>query len=206
MVEHLTGRWRPMLLAAIFSGLRSSELRGLRWSDVDLKAAQVHVRQRVDQYRKFGAPKSGAGERTIPIPPLLVKVLREWRLQCPNGELDLVFPTGKGTPESHANVINRGLIPVQISAGVTITSPTVKDDQGRPAMVAKYTGLHALRHFYASWCINSVADGGLGLSAKAAQVRLGHSSIVMTLDTYGHLFPRDDTGNELAAAERSLLG
>jgi integrase len=71
---------------------------------------------------------------------------------------------------------------------------------------AKYTGLHALRHFYASWCINSKDDGGLGLSAKVAQARLGHSTIAMTLDTYGHLFPRGDDGSELAAAEKSLLG
>ncbi|MGO8738801.1 site-specific integrase [Rhodoblastus sp.] len=206
IVEHLTGRWRPMLITAVFAGLRSSELRGLRWSDVDLKSAEVHVRQRVDQYREFGPPKSEAGERTIPIPPMLVNVLREWRLKCPKGDLDLVFPTGKGTPESHANVINRGLIPAQIAAGVTVESLTAKNESDKPVIVAKYTGLHALRHFYASWCINSVADGGLGLSAKAAQVRLGHSSIVMTLDVYGHLFPRDDTGAELAAAERSLLG
>jgi integrase len=66
--------------------------------------------------------------------------------------------------------------------------------------------LHALRHFYASWCINSKGDGGLGLSAKVAQARLGHSTIAMTLDTYGHLFPRGDDGSELAAAEKSLLG
>jgi len=48
---------------------------------------------------------------------------------------------------------------------------------------AKYTGLHALRHFYASRCINREVDGGLGLPAKLAQERLGHSSITMTLDT-----------------------
>jgi integrase len=71
---------------------------------------------------------------------------------------------------------------------------------------AKYTGLHALRHFYASWCINAKADGGLELSPKAAQGRLGHSTIMMTYDTYGHLFPRGDDGSELAAAEQSLLG
>ena len=44
------------------------------------------------------------------------------------------------------------------------------------------------------------------MSAKVAQARLGHSTIAMTLDTYGHLFPRGDDGSELAEAERSLLG
>jgi integrase len=71
---------------------------------------------------------------------------------------------------------------------------------------AKYTGLHALRHFYASWCINRRADGGLELPLKNVQERLGHSTIVLTADRYSHLFPRGDDGAELAAAERALLG
>ena len=70
---------------------------------------------------------------------------------------------------------------------------------------AKYSGLHSLRHFYASWCINSKKDGGPELPPKMVQDRLGHSSIVMTMDTYGHLFPRTDDGAELAAAENALL-
>ena len=61
---------------------------------------------------------------------------------------------------------------------------------------AEVPGPHALRHFYASWCINRRADGGLELPAKVVQERLGHSSIVMTMDTYGHLFPRSDDGAE----------
>jgi integrase len=71
---------------------------------------------------------------------------------------------------------------------------------------AKYKGLHALRHFYASWCINRRVDGGLELPLKVVQSRLGHASIQMTADTYGHLFPRGDDGAELAAAEKAFLG
>ena len=74
-----------------------------------------------------------------------------------------------------------------------------------PSGEAKYTGLHALRHFYASWCINRRQDGGLELPPKLVQARLGHASIVMTLDVYGHLFPAGDDGSELAAAEKILL-
>jgi integrase len=70
---------------------------------------------------------------------------------------------------------------------------------------AKYTGMHSLRHFFASWCINRRADSGLELPAKLAQERLGHASIAMTVDTYGHLFPRGDDPAELAAAEKALL-
>jgi integrase len=69
---------------------------------------------------------------------------------------------------------------------------------------AKYTGLHSLRHFYASWLINRKKDGGLKLPAKSVQARMGHSSIVMTMDTYGHLFPGSDDRSELAEAGKML--
>lgn len=76
------------------------------------------------------------------------------------------------------------------------------DSNGKP----KYTGLHALRHFYASWCINPPDRGGQGLPPIVVQQLLGHSSIVMTMDTYGHLFPADkDAHKRLAAAESTLL-
>jgi integrase len=70
---------------------------------------------------------------------------------------------------------------------------------------AKYTGMHALRHFYASWCINRTKDGGLGLPPKNVQERLGHAGITITLDRYGHLFKGDDPG-ELDEAAQALLG
>ena len=62
-----------------------------------------------------------------------------------------------------------------------------------------------LRHWYASWCINRRADGGLELPLKNVQERLGHATVVLTSDRYGHLFPRGDDGAEMAAAERLLL-
>jgi integrase len=186
-------QWRPLLLTAMFTGLRSSELRGLRWSDIDLKAGELHVRQRADRYRKIGPPKSESGERTIPLPPMLIKILREWKLACPKGDLDLVFPNGRGRIMDYNNITARGLGPIEIAAGVVTKS-------GK----AKY-GLHALRHFYASWCINRRVDGGLELPLKVVQARLGHASIRMTADRYGHLFPRGDDGIEMAAAEKAFL-
>ena len=201
---------RPLLLTEIFTGLRSSELRGLRWKDIDLKNAELHVRQRADKYREIGPPKTEAGERTIPLPPMVVSALREWKLACPKGPLDLAFPNGKGNVEFHVNLIQRILWPLQIAAGVTRPVPDdqgapQRDTDGNPVVEAKYPGLHALRHFYASWCINRKQDGGLELPPKSVQQRMGHSSIVVTMDTYGHLFPRSDDGAELAAAEAALL-
>jgi integrase len=58
---------------------------------------------------------------------------------------------------------------------------------------------------YASWCIKRREDGGLGLPPKIVQERLGHSSITLTMDTFGHLFPRGDDASELASDEAALL-
>src|SRR5215472_19297680 len=125
--------------------MRASELRGLRWSDVDLNKRQIHVTQRADHWRTIGPPKSATSARTIPIEDMVVNTLREWKLQCPKGEQNLVFPTGIGTVESLPNIWARIFEPAQIAAGVV-----TKDK-------AKY-GMHALRHFYASWCINQKKD------------------------------------------------
>jgi integrase len=193
-LPHLDGQWRPLFLTAIFTGLRSSELRGLRWADVDIKRSELHVRQRIDKFNKMGALKSESSERVVPLPPTLLTVLREWKLACPKGPLDLVFPNGAGKPESHPNIVQRGLQPTMIAAGLTKKNRT-----------AKYTGLHALRHFFASWCINRRVDGGLELPLKVVQARMGHSTIQLTADCYGHLFPRGDDSAELAAAEKSFF-
>jgi integrase len=204
-------RWRPLLLTAIFTGLRASELRGLKWADVDLKKREIHVRQRADRYNKIGKLKSAAGERTVPIPEDLAIALREWKIACPKNEHDLAFPNSEGKIEFHSNIVQRGLGPIEIAAGVTVCAldeagkPKL-DKDGRRIVEPKYPGLHSLRHFYASWCINRKADGGLELPAKVVQHRLGHSSITVTLDTYGHLFPRGDDGAELAEAARALMG
>jgi integrase len=187
-------RWRPMLLIAIFAGLRASELRGLRWSDVDLKRGELHVRQRADRYGKIGRPKSEAGERTVPLPPMVITALKERRLASRN-DRDLVFVNGRAGIEHRNTIVDRGFHPAQVAAGIVNT-----------AGGAKYPGLHALRHFYASWLINRKIDGGLELPLKLVQARLGHSTIQMTADTYGHLFPRGDDGAELAAAEQAFLG
>jgi integrase len=187
--------YRPLLITAIFTGLRASELRGLPWRNADLERGEIHVRQRADRYNKIGPPKSKAGRRTLPLGPMVVNTLRAWKLACPPNEYDLVFPSPRDrTILRLDSIVISGLIPVMIAAGVVTST-------GK----AKYTGPHALRHFYASWCINRRVEGGLELSPKLVQARLGHATLAMTMDTYGHLFPRTDDGAELIAAEKLLL-
>jgi integrase len=142
----------------------------------------------------IGKPKSESSERVVPFGKVVSNTLREWKLACPRSDLDLVFPNGVGKIESLANIINRGLIPTQIAAGVVTK-----------AGKAKYTGMHCLRHFYASWLINLAEDGGQGLPPKVVQERMGHSSITLTMDRYGHLFPRGDDNQKTDEAELRLV-
>jgi integrase len=183
---------RALFLILAFTGLRASELRGLRWSDIDFASCELHVRQRADEYGVIGPPKSGAGVRTIPIDPgVMLPALREWKMKCEPGEL--IFATAKGRPVDYKSLMSSTLEPALRAAHVI-------DVNGEP----KYTP-HALRHFFASWCINPKARGGRELPPKQVQYLLGHSSITMTFDTYGHLFPSEGNRDELTASVRKLL-
>src|SRR6266567_2339608 len=126
------GRWRPLLLVAVFCGLRASELRGLRWKDVDFAKAEIHVQQRMDRYNTMGPPKSAAGERAVPVPQQMLAELKGWRLACPKGPADLVFPNGAGRVENHANIVTRGLWPIEIAARVTTVD---KNEDGKVTRV-----------------------------------------------------------------------
>ncbi len=199
IIAQLDGRWDLVFLMAIFTGLRASELRGLNWSSIDFQKAEDDVVERADIYKMLGSRKSESAQRQVPLPPILLKRMREWKLA--SGGEGLVFPNGRGNIEERTNICSRHLWPALIRAGVT----RKKTVNGKVVTVAKYTGLHALRHFYASWCINPPDAGGLGLVAKVVQQRMGHATIAMTMDTYGHLFPRGDDNRELAQAEDVLI-
>jgi integrase len=184
-------RWRPLLLVAIRCGLRASELRGLRWNNIDFARGELHVRQRADRYGEIGEPKSAAGERTVPLPPSTRTALLEWRVQCPrkDGTLFYCFPSGTGNVETLSNIVRRGVQPLWIKAGVV-------NAKG----MAKYPGLHCLRHYFASWC-GARKPVGRELPLKIVSEYMGHSTIALTANRYSHLFPRGDDSAELAAAE-----
>jgi integrase len=97
------------------------------------------VRQRADRYNVIGYPKSRSGRRTIPIGPFVTNTLREWKLACPKGPLNLAFPTGNGNIESRGNLLKNLLWPAEIAAGFPELRP---DKDGKPTIKAKYAGLH----------------------------------------------------------------
>lgn len=197
-------KWHPLLLTAIFTGMRASELRGLRWENVKFKLGLIEVTERADRYHDMGEPKTTAGTRKIPVLPIVMDTLKQWQSNCPKGELGLVFPTGAGKVEGHSNIVNRGFLPIQVKAGVSVDSGQ-RDEEGQPIIRAKYTGLHALRHWFASWCINRKDDGGLELPAKVVSERMGHSNIAVTMDTYSHLFPSPNVQQEQEAAQHAFF-
>jgi integrase len=204
--------FKAFITLAIYTGMRASELRGLPWRHVDLKAGVIRVRQRADFAGRIGAPKSRAGNRDLVMTPAVSSILSEWKLQSRPGA-ELVFETapqldenGKliagGKPHSHANIVQRQFNPLQVTAGLLrpkldIDGKPVLDRRGRPRLLY---GLHELRHAAASLFIEQ------NWTPKKVQVTMGHSSIQVTFDVYGKLFRDGDDQAAMAAVEASLRG
>jgi len=178
ILSHAQGRWRALIVTAIFTGLRASELRGLTWKDVDLDAGSLRVRQRADRWNKIGSPKSASSAREVPLAPMVVNALKEWRLSCPKGPLDLVFPDDNGNVVALVVIRRQALGKTLVAAGLCAS----------PAF-PKYS-MHNLRHAAASLFIEQ------GFSPKKIQALMGHSDIGMTFNVYGHLFPSQDSDAE----------
>jgi integrase len=175
-------RARAMVALAALAGLRASELRGLGWSSVDLgDQPAVTIAERADYRAVIGSPKSASSRRTIPLGETAVRALKEWRIAQPPGR-SLVFGTATDRPDMLSNLQRRLLTPLCAAAG------------------AKRYGWHSLRHFAISAWLAA------GIDPKTSQTWAGHGSLTLTLNTYGHVIPRPDDHQRIAAAERTLLG
>ncbi|WP_417794230.1 tyrosine-type recombinase/integrase [Terasakiella pusilla] len=181
LIQTAESRWKPLIITAAFTGLRSSELRGLTWENVNFKTSEITVNQRADENGHMNSPKSRAGTRQVPMAPLVVRSLKEWKLECTIGPMNLVFPNWTGRVESHANILNRGFYPLMKQCGFI-------DTEGK-----RLFKFHALRHAAASLFIDD------GWNIKKIQTVMGHSSSQITLDTYGHLFPDEHNTQEAMA-------
>jgi integrase len=170
-------RDKTLIRLACESGMREGELFALRWSDVELTGARVHVRR---SYRKRveSPPKTAASLRTIGLTAQMVLALKAWRLACPNGDLGLVFPDGAGHYESHYNFLRHGWYPALVRAKL------------------RRVRFHDARHTCASLLLAA------GVSVHAVQAQLGHASPSITLNVYGHLMP--NAGSPGAAAFQAL--
>lgn len=163
-----------LVLLLVFTGLRASELRGLTWDNIDLEKETVTVTQRADFQNIIGLPKSDSSHRTVMLPESAILALKQWKLTCPLTLPALVFPSLHGKVMSHPYMTEKLLYEIQCQADVTRLSALGKT-------IGRYT-LHSFRHAAASLWID------YGVNAKKIQKWMGHSSIQVTFDTYGHLF------------------
>jgi len=179
---------------ALTSGMRPQEYLALKWSDVDLERGLATVRRAIVWKREkgggwaFAEPKTSRSRRTIPLPASTVKALSEHkrqqgierlRLGSDWQDYGLVFPTSIGTPYTLSSLTNKWLKPALIKAELAGFN------------------LYSLRHTHATLLLAN------GENAKVASERLGHSTIVLTLDTYSHVLP--DMQQEAAERIETLL-
>lgn len=182
-----TSLYLPVLLA-VTTGLRRGEICGLRWKDIDFTKKTLSVRQAVEDTKSgiaLKAPKTKASRRTIPMPDMLVEELRRFhtdhkaKVRFKQGaykDLDLVCAKEDG-----------GIM----DPGWRITYPFGwlwtgrREKSSKPAADARLPKcrFHDLRHTHASMLIKQ------GVHMKVISERLGHGSIGITMDTYGHLLP-----------------
>jgi integrase len=173
-----------------FCGLRASELRGLPRTAVRLGGNLV-IDQRADEWGRIGPPKTAKGNRVIPMGQHTAAALAAW---LKTHDKPLAFPSATGTPMSYSNLWNRFWKPLHAKAGLF--------DPGKPrGQQGTLYGMHIMRHFCASLWIEQ------GYNPKRVQEMLGHATLAMTMDTYGHLFQDTAEGRKLVnAAEKSVMG
>lgn len=172
LLEVLPAEDRALWATALYAGLRYGELRALRWSAVDLAGGSIRVTESWDPKDGAIAPKTKNSQRTTPLPGLLRDYLMEHRIGAGEPPVDaLVFGDNNGKPFQAATIYRRA-------------------DRAWEAQALGRLRLHQARHTYASFMIAA------GVNAKALSSFMGHSSIKVTFDLYGHLMP----GTEAEAA------
>lgn len=174
-----TDKHYTLFLLAIHTGLRPEEYLGLQWKDIDFDQQALSVRRAVVWRRKGGGffftePKTKKSRRSIPLSETLFAALKNHRrdtlkarmkLHPEIKKLDLVFTSKAGTPIQPKNLRDRHFFPIRDEAGL----PKIR--------------LYDLRHTTATLLLAS------GENPKVVAERLGHASIVLTLDTYSHVLP-----------------
>jgi integrase len=208
----ITGRSSLMLRLMVFRSLRISEVRGMPKKNLEIgrNDPQVKISQRADEYCKIGPPKSRTSYRTLALSPEDILLIKKWYLSAGINEFTsgdaLVFPNGNGTAQWYTSLYYRWWLPLMTAAG--LVNIVVDPKTGKQAMdlkanaprVEPHFTPHALRHAFASLHIER------GIQPKQLQTMMGHSSIVMTMDTYGHLWKDTEAEQALAIAVEKQLG
>jgi integrase len=174
---------RALWATAFYAGLRLGELRALRVEDVDLGSGKIHVSRSWDPQEGAVDPKSRSGKRHVPIPAVLRDHLVEHRMNL-GRDAGLIFGRSAERPFNPTTIMNRaGRAWAVAAVGAFLTRKPL-------SVEIEPIGLHECRHTFASLMIAA------SVNIKAISTFMGHSSIQITLDKYGHLLP----GSENEAA------
>jgi integrase len=169
LLDALPTEDRAVWATAMYGGLRRGELMELRWSDIDLASGVIRVERAWDpKTQQVVAPKSSSGIRRVPIAAVLRDFLIEHKLT--RGSEGLAFGRTSELPFT--------------------SSLRTRAVRAWKAADLNPIGMHECRHTFASLMIAA------GVNIKALSTYMGHASITITLDRYGHLMP----GNEDEAA------
>jgi integrase len=166
-----------LVLTCAATGLRASELVGLRWGDVFWSEGRIRVSKRWAKGAE-GETKTNASRGYVPMHPILLHHLEEWHRRSPYAkDADFIFPSlqrdGR-VPICASSFVADYLRPAAIAAGVEI-------------LPGQRFGLHNLRHSLSNWLVNK------GKTApKTVQGLLRHARIQTTLDLYTQA-DRDET-------------
>lgn len=182
LVAAIDPAYRDLVVTAVGTGMRWGELAGLKRHRVDLLRRRLEVAETlvdVDGHLSFGEPKTAGSHRYISLPKPVIDALAR---RLADSTSELVFTSPEGEPLRRRNFWERTWRPAVVAA----------DLDPRPRF-------HDLRHTHAAMLISS------GVPMKAIQERLGHSSIVMTMDRYGHLLADLDDAL-LAVLDQRLPG
>lgn len=165
LVQQLSVRDRAMVLLIGSTGLRRSEMIALTWSDLNTRVMEVNVLRSCVRNR-IGKTKTESSGRPVPLHPLVLSALLEWREQSPYAtDLDFLFPSVRfkgNRPLSPDSILEKSIRPALARIGV----------------VGKQIGWHSFRHSLATNLRS------LGVDIKVAQELLRHSSCRTTLDVY----------------------
>jgi integrase len=170
LVDATDERFRSMVLFAAYTGLRAGEIGALRVGRIDWQVSRIEICESlssIDGVLEFGPTKTHT-TRSLRLPSFLMDALQA-QVGANTDHRALVFTSADGQPIRHNLWYPRHFKPAVRRAGL------------RPEL-----RFHDLRHTCAALLIAQ------GAHPRAIMERLGHSSIEVTLDRYGHLFPSLD--------------
>jgi len=193
---------RPLVLAALGTGMRLGELLGLRAGDVrlDEPTGVVRVEQALTRTGEFGPVKTPRSRRSILLSPQTAAVFAGSVAGKQPGEL--VFPAPGGGPWDAGNLRHRYWRPAVVAAQRCRLHPPLAAAADAvsfcqcPALLHAAPRFHDLRHSHVAYLIAA------GWDFYMIQLRLGHASIKTTFDTYGHLLPHGERDRLHALDER----